>query len=172
MRVSTLLFLFLSSFLFSCTQADNNKADTLIVSTSEINSQNLSIIALDERLHAADSLVFVFYKDPQGKDSLRYTRFYKQYASIDTNLIKFVKDNLQDSTTRFEKIKNCRSEGKIWCFTKGEIFQTIYFSSFSSDCSFLYIIKNGQFYYSAISSAMSKNLNELETKAVDPDLQD
>jgi len=172
MRILIILFLFLSSFLFSCTQPGNIKADTQIVSKSNNYSQNLSILELDDRLRAADSLVFVFYKDPQGKDSLRYTRFYKQFASIDSGLIKFVRENLRDSTTRFEKIKNCRSEGKIWCFTKGEIFQTIYFSSFSDNCSFLYIIKNGQFYYSAISSGMSSKLNELKPKAIDPDLRD
>ena len=125
------------------------------------------IIQLDERLAATDSMVFLFYKDPHGKDSLRYTRYYTQHSSTDTSVIQFVLQGLNDSTERFEKIKKCHSEGKIWCFRKGEIFQTIYFSAHNKDCSFVYIIKNGQFYYSDISKNLSAKLVELKPLALE-----
>ena len=169
MRLSGLIIFLVSSFVVSCSQADKKQVkDAQVISSPAIIDENLSLKQLDERLTEADSLVFIFYKDPQGKDSLRYTRFYKQYATVDTALIAFVKANLSDRTTRFERIIKCRSEGKIWCFKKGEIFQTIYFSSFSTDCSFLYIIKHGQFYYSSISAEMSAKLRKLRTVAIEP----
>ena len=168
MKVSTLILCFASAFLLSCNQADSKKVNESSPLTVKNVEENLSILQLDERLIEADSLVFVFYKDPQGKDSLRYTRFYKQYATVDSSLVNFVKSNLKEPTTRLERIKKCRSEGKIWCFRKGEIFQTVYFSSFSDECSFLYIIKNGQFYYAGISNEMSKKLKELQAKALEP----
>ena len=168
MKVSTLILCFASAFLLSCNQADSKKVNESSPLTVKNVEENLSILQLDERLIEADSLVFVFYKDPQGKDSLRYTRFYKQYATVDSSLVNFVKSNLKEPTTRLERIKKCLSEGKIWCFRKGEIFQTVYFSSFSDECSFLYIIKNGQFYYAGISNEMSKKLKELQAKALEP----
>lgn len=168
MKVTTLILCFASAFLLSCNQADSKKVNQSSPLTVNNVEEKLSILQLDERLIEADSLVFVFYKDPQGKDSLRYTRFYKQYATVDSSLVNFVKSNLTEPTTRFERIKKCRSEGKIWCFRKGEIFQTVYFSSFNDECSFLYIIKNGQFYYATISKEMSKKLKELQVKALEP----
>jgi len=127
--------------------------------------EGAAIMELDDRLNKTDSLVFVFYKDPHGKDSLRYTRYYKEFHSIDTGIIHLLKVNLKDSTQRLEKIKNCRSEGKIWCFTKGNVFQTIYFSAHNKECNFVYIIKNGQFYYSVMSIALANKLSDLKLLA-------
>lgn len=166
-------------FLFFCTSllmllftACNNGKDQpkqeTVATTATVATEpgeGAAILLLDERLNDADSLVFVFYKDPHGKDSLRYTRYYSEYHSTDTGIIHLVKDNLKDSTQRLEKIKNCRSEGKIWCFAKGNVFQTIYFSAFNKDCSFVYIIKNGQFYYSDISLNLAKKLRNLKPLA-------
>jgi len=155
--------------MFACNE-NKDKIETnnkKIIAGNDSPTEGSSIIQLDERLLKADSLVFVFYKNPHGKDSLRYTRYYTQYAATDKNLIDFLKNNLRDSTRRWEKIKKCRSEGKIWCFTDGNIFQTVYFSSLNNECGFVYIIKNGQFYYSKISNELSHKLVTLKNKAVD-----
>ena len=130
-----------------------------------------SILQLDKRLLAADSLVFVFYKDPHGKDSLRYTRYYTQYSSTNTALIRSVLQALNDSTERLERIKKCHSEGKIWCYRSGNIFQTIYFSAHNKDCSFVYIIKNGQFYYSKLAGNLAVKLAELKGLAKEPKVE-
>lgn len=127
-----------------------------------------SILDLDERLNEMDSIVFVFYKDPHGSDSLRYTRYYREFHTTDSGLIGMVANNLKSETERLEKIKPCRSEGKIWCFSKGNIFQTIYFSAHKSTCSVVYIIKNGQFYYSALDSALALGISELKPQAREP----
>ena len=130
-----------------------------------LNAAERSIMQLDERLKNADSLVLVFYKDPHGADSLRYTRYYSEFHSTDTALIGLVKNSLQDTVQRVEKVKPCRSEGKIWCFDQGNIFQTIYFSSHSDACNFVYIIKNGQFYYSDMSKMLSAKLADIKPLA-------
>jgi hypothetical protein len=64
-------------------------ADELSLTTAEVADtvKLVSIAALDSRLANADSVVMLFYKDPHGTDSLRYTRYYTQYNSNDTALL-------------------------------------------------------------------------------------
>ncbi len=147
------LFLGALFFITACVQQKRKVDPSTMVSPSvEDNyNANTTILMLDERLSKVDSLVFVYYKDPLGKDSLRYTRYYTQYSSTQEQEISILKNQISKPTERLEKVKKCRSEGKIWCFTKGEIFQTLYFSDFGGDCSFLFFIKNGQFYYCMLS---------------------
>lgn len=151
-------------FLFAC-NTNNNP----VVSSAEVADtvKLVSIADLDVRLAGADSLAILFYKDPHGTDSLRYTRYYTQYNSNDTSLVKDLQSNLMESTVKLEKIKNCRSEGKIWVFRKGQIFQTIFFSSKDAECSFLYIIKDGFFYYSAMPYGFAVQLKSLQKKAIE-----
>lgn len=154
-----------STILFACNGNSNNKP---IVSAEVADTvQLVSIAKLDSRLASADSLVILFYKDPHGTDSLRYTRYYKQYNSTDSNLLADLKANLLASTVKLERIKNCRSEGKIWVFKQGQIFQTIFFSSKDAECSFLYIIKDGWFYYSAMPYGFAVQLKSLQKMAVE-----
>lgn len=119
-------------------------------------------VELDNRFLAADSLVFVFYKDPYGEDSLRYTRYYTQVATIDTTDITLLRQNLTKPFAKFEKVKNCRSEGKIWCYSKGNIFQTVSFATRSNGCSFVYFIKDGYFFYTALDTVLADRLSVLK----------
>jgi len=127
-------------------------------------------IELDNRLLAADSLVFVFYKDPYGDDSLRYTRFYTQLSTTDTTDISLLLQNLKQPFTKFENVKMCRSEGKIWCYAKGKVFQTIPFSTRCNDCCFIYLIKDGYFFYIKLDTALSERLSILKplSKSIEP----
>ncbi len=98
--------------LFTCSilmivfgSCDNNnsertKEEKPVIEINSLQGATGSIMQLDERLNGMDSLVFVFYKNPHGQDSLRYTRYYKEYHSTDTGLIQLVKHNLGDSTER------------------------------------------------------------------------
>jgi len=152
--------------LFACNNNTDNKQTTRSAEVAD-TVKLVSIAELDNRLAAADSLVILFYKDPHGTDSLRYTRYYAQYNTTDTLLLADLKDNLTDATVKLEKIKNCRSEGKIWVFKQGQIFQTIYFSSKNAECSFLYIIKDGFFYYAAMPYGFAVQLKSLQKKAIE-----
>ena len=152
--------------LFLACDQDRHKDGGRLSGTRALAAQEgSSILQMDHRLLTADSLVFVFYKDPLGTDSLRYTRFYTLYSTSDIRKINFVLENLEGNTESLEKVKPCRSEGKIWCYTKGKVFQTIYFSYYNTTCSFVYIIKDGRFYYAEISSALSKRLNAFKREA-------
>ena len=157
---------FVSALLFftACVQ-QKQKADpsTMVPSSVEDTyNTNTTILMLDERLNHIDSLVFVFYKDPLGNDSLRYTRFYTQYSTTETKDINILKNEINQPTERFEKVKKCRSQGKIWCFKKGEIFQTLYFSDFGGDCTFMFFIKNGQFYYCPLKTDFIETIRNLK----------
>lgn len=105
---------------------------------------------LDARLKSADSLVVVFYKDPYGEDSLRYTRYYTQLPVIDYAGLNVLQQQLNQKFTKQEKRNTCRGEGKIWCYTKSKIFQTLYFSTRCDSCCYVYLIKDGFFYYTRI----------------------
>ena len=136
--LSMILWLFVA---VSC----NNRPDKI----TEMKNREQSAIDLDPRLENADSLVVVFYDDPFSADSLRYTRYYKQVtARPDDSLFA----QLKSSYVKGEKTP-CRGEGKIWCFTGGKIFQTLYFSTQCDECCFLYLIKDGNFYFSRTSPA-------------------
>jgi hypothetical protein len=138
--------------LFACNGSASKSKDTATTGTVT------RAIELDKRFSGADSLVIVFYKDPYGADSLRYTRYFTQYISGDSNHIKVLLNNLDEPFEKLEKIKNCRSEGKIWCYSKGNIFQTVYFSTRCADCCFLYLIKDGYFYYVKINDSVKAML--------------
>ena len=139
------------------------------IKSDKVQQPTLYTIAqLDARLQKVDSMVLVFYTNPLGTDSLRYTRYYKQYSTTDTATIAFVKTQLNDTATKIEKVKPCRSEGKIWCFANGNIVQTLYFSSYSDACSHLYIIYNGFFYYAGINPSFIDLLKTIKSKAVTP----
>jgi hypothetical protein len=157
-----IILIHLLLFLVACTSRNNKN------NTTKNDNKSISLIKIDERLANIDSVVFVFYKDPHGSDSLRYTRYYIQYNNSDTTVVDYVKMQLNSNVERLEKIKECRSEGKIWCFSKQNIIQTIYFSSLNAKCNFLYIIKDGAFYYTNIKAEFSKQLLEMKTKAKEP----
>jgi hypothetical protein len=123
---------------------------------------------IDERLIKADSLVLVFYKDPYGADSLRYTRFYTQISTTDAEDIELLQKQLAQKTEKQEKYRKCRGEGKIWCYSKGKIFQTLYFSTRCNDCCHVYLIKDGFFYYVPILKSFTSWLISIEPLAKEP----
>lgn len=125
-------------------------------------------IELDKRFASADSLVVVFYKDPFGSDSLRYTRYYNQHITIDSSFITELLYNLNQPFTKQEKIKPCRSEGKVWMYSQGKLFQTIYFAYSKADCYFTYLIRDGFFYYMDIKPVFIGRLDSLKKIAKEP----
>ena len=173
MKYLQFVFALLTVVVLACNNpgTDHKKKITATVDNTVAPDAGGSIMQLDGRLKDVDSLVFIFYKDPHGTDSLRYTRFYKDFHSTDTALIALVQNSLHDSVERLERVRPCRSEGKIWCFRRGDIFQTIYFSAHNKDCSFVYIIKNGQFYYSKLAGNLATKLAELKGLAKEPKVE-
>ena len=150
--------------LVACNQRKQNNTTPIAITKTveDMYTPNSTILMLDERLNNVDSVVFVFYKDPLGKDSLRYTRYYTQYSTSKTADFDIIKAQVKLPTERLEKVRKCRSQGKVWCYTKGEIFQTLYFSDFGGECSFMFFIKNGLFYYSNLTASFKQSVIELK----------
>jgi hypothetical protein len=133
------LFILLIAFVCACqNQTGSNQIDTLPQLASEV----------DMRWHGIDSMVIVFYDDPYGSDSLRYTRFYTQWSTQREDYIQSLQTQLSEKYERKFKRDSCRGEGKIWCFRMGKIQQTLYFNVGGQlPCPYVYWIKDGQFYY-------------------------
>lgn len=171
LRINTVLFflLVMIAFLSSCTQYDRKPAEKPAVKSADPihDYHGQPISELDKRLLLTDSLAFIFYKDPYGKDSLRYSRYYTQYNTKDTMHVSALLSSLQFDSQRFEKKKPCRNEGKIWCFSQGDIVQTIYFSLLQPGCYHAFIIINGQFYYTPMQAGMEQMIQALKPLSVE-----
>lgn len=121
-------------------------------------------------LRNADSVQVLFFTDPYGKDSLRYTRFFKHYNTSDTATTKPILRNLDQLFSFRTEVMNCRSEGKLYFFKAGQEMKTVYFSTGkkSTDCAFLYFIKDGGFYYVQIHAEVANLLNKIKPLAKKP----
>lgn len=158
-----IVLLLITTGLFSC--EEKNKKENADKKPATVYYTG---VELDERLAAADSVVFVFFTDPFTADSLQYTRYYKQYASTAGSDIEALLSALNTSVTKEEKPRPCRNEGKAWVFTKAKIFQTIYFAWSKNNCAFIYLIKDGFFYYMEIKAPFVSTLESCRAKATEP----
>lgn len=132
-------------------------------------------------LRGADSVQILFFTDPYGKDSLRYTRFFKHYNSGDTTIVNPLLQNLDKLFVLRNEVMNCRSEGKMFFFKGEQELKTVYFNTGSNtaankasvsnkneNCAFLYFIKDGGFYYVPVDSEIAALLNKLKPMAKKP----
>lgn len=112
-----------------------------------------------------DSVQVLFYKDPDG-DPERYTRFYTHAEVKDSGFASTVLNALDQPFQEYSRVKECRSEGKMYLFQQGidDPLQTIYFSTRCDSCCYVYYIKNGQFYYMNMTDDLSQQLKSLRNK--------
>ncbi|MBC7827038.1 MAG: hypothetical protein H7122_04785 [Chitinophagaceae bacterium] len=158
--ISVLLFSF-GALLCSCNDPQikkkQNKEDAF-----------KTLVDIDERLRSADSLVVVFYKHPYGADSLRYTRYYTQISVVGPVELELLQQQLKQKAIRLEKHRYCRGEGKVWCYSKGKIFQTLYFSTLCDNCCHVYLIKDGFFFYTDILKSFTSWLTSVKPISKEP----
>lgn len=120
-------------------------------------------------LHQADSLQILFFTDPFGKDSLRYTRFFKHYNTSAAAVVQPILKNLDQLFILRTEVMKCRSEGKIFLFKGTQELKTVYFNTQANgDCAYMYFIKDGGFYYFPIQPETAALLQSLKTKAINP----
>lgn len=132
-------------------------------------------------LRQADSVQILFFTDPFGKDSLRYTRFFKHFNTSDTAVVQPILKNLDQLFLLRTEVMNCRSEGKIFFFKGKQELKTVYFNTqgvtaksgvrapqVSANCAYMYFIKDGSFYYFPIQPETSALLNKIKPQAVKP----
>lgn len=123
---------------------------------------------VDSLLPRVDSVVAVFFDDPFGPDSLRYTRYYKQTEIKDSSAIQGFIQPLNVAVTASETKRNCRIEGKIWCYANRRLVQTLYWSGGTGDCRFQYLIRDGLFYYVHLTPSQQQLLEKWKQLSVKP----
>lgn len=131
-------------------------------------------------LHQADSVQILFFTDPFGKDSLRYTRFYKHYNTSAKEVVQPILKNLDQLFLLRTEVMKCRSEGKIFFFKGTQELKTVYFNTqgasknsgettqANGNCAYMYFIKDGGFYYFPIQPETAALLQSLKPKAIKP----
>lgn len=150
--------------IFVCCNCNLDETSKKPALTDEVGS----LLQLDKRIMSTDSVVLVFFDDPFMQDSLRYTRFFRQYSTTSATDVKIIMDALKGNFEKRERPLPCRNEGKAWLFSQSKIFQTIYFAWNKNNCAFIYLIKDGFFYYTSISTPLVNALAEYKTKSVKP----
>ena len=84
-----------------------------------------------------DSVQIIYFKSP---DEPRY------FTYISVNDPAFITSFVKDVTGETRPENPCKKEGKIYCYKKGEVFNTIFFAYLDDECTFLRYIKNGNLY--------------------------
>jgi hypothetical protein len=129
--------------------------------------KHMTGLEFQPRIQQADSVQVLFYDNPDG-DPKRYTRFYTWYPSSEPSVVTFMKSSVAKHFERIEKVKDCRSEGKIHFFAGENPMQTLYFSNRGDTCNHLYFIADGWFFYMPMDSSTALKLKELKTLAYEP----
>lgn len=172
-----------SSGSTTITVADSGLVDGEAAKSGQINpTQAKTQTAADiAGLRGADSVQILFFTDPYGKDSLRYTRFFKHYNTGDTSIVNPLLENLDKFFVLRNEVMNCRSEGKLFFFKGEQELKTVYFntglntaenkgsvSNKNENCAFLYFIKDGGFYYVPVDAEIATLLNKLKPMVKKP----
>lgn len=106
-----------------------------------------------------DSLELIFFRSPDSP------RHFTYLPTTDKELIDAV---VKDVSGKIQPGNQCMKEGKIYCFKKGEIFNTIFFAYLDPGCNVLRYIKNGKLYYFPLSEAVKKKLETYKLTAREP----
>lgn len=126
------------------------------------------LFQVDSLLPRVDSLVLVYFDDPFGMDSLRYTRYYRQFSVVGQDTVQAFIQPMNESVKAVEAKRSCRIEGKLWCYAGGKMIQTIYWSSRPSNCRFQYLIRDGLFYYFSLTDQQVLALENWRKRASKP----
>ena len=110
-------------------------------------------------MQETDSLDLIFFKTPEDQ------RWFTYAPSTDKELINAL---VSDVSGEVQPENPCLKEGKIYCYKKGQIFNTIYFAYLDENCRFMRYIKNGNLYYFPLSETVQKKLAEFKAIAKEP----
>ena len=162
---------------FTACETTTTKTTTKTIEVSDTKTNTGLDIA---GLHQADSVQILYFTDPFGKDSLRYTRFFKYYNTTATEVVQPILKNLDQLFLLRTEVMKCRSEGKIFFFKGTQELKTVYFNTqgasknpgettqANGNCAYMYFIKDGGFYYFPIQPETAALLQSLKPKAIKP----
>lgn len=135
--------------------------------SSQLQEEATKTSSIQPAMVNTDSLEIIYYDNPDG-DSLRYTRFYRYFASNDTAIIGPLLAALAQPYQQLSQVKKCRSQGKIHLYANQEPIKTIYFSTRCDTCCYAYLIKDGSFLYFPMQDSLKNILLEKKGKAIKP----
>ncbi|ULQ56357.1 hypothetical protein KJS94_17035 [Flavihumibacter rivuli] len=116
--------------------------------------------SLYPELVLTDSVQVIYY------DTLGEERNFTFFSSTDTSIIAPV---VKDASAMTIDTTTCPKEGKIYCFVKGNIYTTIYFSTGKGGCSpHFRCIRDAQLYCFSMSERSRELLTGKRSSAVRP----
>jgi hypothetical protein len=149
----------------SCEGSGNKNAEMIGIDSVEAKTERTwTASVLPGKV---DSFDILYYKKPFS-DSTRYTRYFRVIHTSDSTLVSELNKIFNGNFVKLMEVKKCLSEGKIILPIGGDAFRVVYFSRIDTDCSYLYYIKDGEFYYYEMSSLLKEKLNAFEKVAVEP----
>lgn len=110
-------------------------------------------------MQQTDSIELIYFKSP---DSTRY------FTYLPMNDSTFIKSIVDDVNGEVQPENPCMKEGKIYCFKKGQVFNTIFFAAADKDCTLFRYIKNGNLYYFKMSGDVKEKLLKFKSFAREP----
>jgi hypothetical protein len=165
-RIHFILLTCSYTFFLSCNTPQTNPVDDKDTITQAGLKQNTGREVVPE-LWLADSIQVLYYDDPDG-DSLRYSRYFSYTVLTDTLKIHQLLQPLAQPFAYQTNVRNCRSEGKIYLFSKERELKTLYFSTKSDSCSYIYLIRDGVFHYFPLTNSLSNTINSYRKLAIKP----
>lgn len=109
--------------------------------------------------------VDILYFRKPFTDSVRYTRYYRVAQTTDTSFFAGLRAALQQRFEKLDAPRKCLSEGKMQVPLGGDAFKVVYFSRKETGCPYLYVIKDGMFYYFELPAELNRFLIELEEQS-------
>jgi hypothetical protein len=110
-------------------------------------------------LAACDSASVMYYHEP-GKP-----RFFNMTKVFDKKIITAIAGNVNDKLITGKD--SCATQGKIYCYGKGDAVYVVYFTS-EPDCMTISFIKTGEKYFVRMNEDTKKMLDGLQKKAKEP----
>jgi hypothetical protein len=161
----SILVLIISSLILSCggsggKNSEMRSTDPVVTETGETEITTF----LPQQVSDFD---VIYYKKP-FTDSVRYTRYFLTTHTTDSALVSELNRIFLGTFEKLPEVKKCQSEGKIIIPFGGDAFRVIYFSRTGGDCSYIYYIRDGEFYYFSMSTLLSEKLDAIEKMAVEP----
>lgn len=110
-------------------------------------------------LAACDSASVMYYHEP-GKP-----RFFDMTKVYDKKIITTIAENVNNKLNTGKD--SCVTQGKIYCYGKGDAVYVIYFTS-DPDCMTMSFIKTGEKYFVRMTEGSKKILDDLKKMAKEP----
>mgnify|MGYP001379965837 CR=1 FL=1 len=131
----------------------------MLLFTGACSENTITGATLLPMMKTTDSVELIFFKSPDS------TRFFTYIATTDKLLIANL---VHDVCGAVQQERDCPKEGKIYCFSAGQIINTIYFVAEDAHCRHMRYIRNGRLYFFSLSEQLANQLTWYKSMAREP----